>query len=574
MKRKEALKKGICILTMGAMMLSGAAGCGSENADSQPDGTAGAQETAEITIFKANNPSIDTTWATVKDSPVVKQIEEKCGVKLNVVGGDHDKLQVTMASGEIPGDIIFVESKDDVQNLIKGNHIMPLDELVAEYGPDIQEVESRIQISKDYYSNGTGQLYTLPSNVGNEGHEYMIYHSIFRTRWDWYKEMGYPEVKNTDDMLDVLSQMQKEHPETEDGKKVYGISCSSDTVNYYTWGAYSSTFGIGEGGGFLFDIHDVSNMYPKFSEDSRFWEAMKYYYEANQRGLFDPDAFTQTFDDFTAKINAGQVMSPTASWLVTPFNQAEYTKDSSSIVGIEAIPVDGTTVHTNINYKFGFDGQLMCINRKSEHPEKAMEVLNYLFSYEGSRLLRSGVKGIHWDVIDGVAQFTPEMNEILKKGGEELQKTGVDFFEQMSGYGQGVVNPEDGEPIKLQQGQVALKSQNLPVDDDFNEYYNCDYPYQAFENKIKEGKIKDFSDYDYEWRMVIDIEPEEIKMISAKIDDIVNKGQPKLILAKDDAEFESVKAQMIEDIYDAGYETYMEWWKPQMEGAFEKIGKY
>ncbi|MBS4828870.1 MAG: hypothetical protein KH128_07320 [Firmicutes bacterium] len=203
-----------------------------------------------------------------------------------------------------------------------------------------------------------------------------------------------------------------------------------------------------------------------------------------------------------------------------------------------------------------------------------MEVLNYLFSYEGSRLLRSGVKGVHWDVIDGVAQFTPEMNEILKKGGEELQKTGVDFFEQMSGYGQGVVNPEDGEPIKLQQGQVALKSQNLPVDDDFNEYYNCDYPYQAFENKIKEGKIKDFSDYDYEWRMVIDIEPEEIKMISAKIDDIVNKGQPKLILAKDDAEFESVKAQMIEDIYDAGYETYMEWWKPQMEGAFEKIGKY
>ena len=125
---------------------------------------------------------------------MVKQIEEKCGVKLNVVGGDHDKLQVTMASGEIPGDIIFVESKDDVQNLIKGNHIMPLDDLVAEYGPDIQEVESRIQISKDYYSNGTGQLYTLPSNVGNEGHEYMIYHSIFRTRWDWYKAVSYTHL--------------------------------------------------------------------------------------------------------------------------------------------------------------------------------------------------------------------------------------------------------------------------------------------------------------------------------------------------------------------------------------------
>ena len=574
MRRKETGRKGICILMMGTILLAGLSGCGSKTAVEQEAEVKEEVQVPEITIFKANNPSLDTTWALVKDSPVVKQIEEKCGVKLNVAGGDHDKLQVTMASGEIPGDIIFVESKDDVQNLIKGNHIMALDDLVAEYGADIQEMESRIRISKDYYSNGTGDLYTLPSNVGNEGHEYMIYHSVFRTRWDWYKEMGYPEVNNTDDMLEVLSQMQQAHPETEDGKKVYGISCSSDTTNYYTWGAYSSTFGLGEGGGFLFDIHDVTDMNPKFAKDSRFWEAMRYYYKANQLGLFDPDAFTQTYDDFTAKINAGQIMSPTASWLVTPFNQAAYAKDSAGITGIEAIPVDGTTVHTNISYKFGFEGQLMCINKKSEHPQKAMEVLNYLFSHEGSRLLRSGVKGVHWDVIDGVAQFTPEMNETLKKGGEELQKTGVDFFEQMSGYGQGVVHPEDGEPIKLQQGQIALKSQNLPVDDDFNQYYNCDYPYQAFDNKIKEGKIKDFSDYDYEWRMVIDIEPEEIKMISAKIDDIVNKGQPKLILAKDDAEFESVKAQMIEDLDNAGYETYMEWRRPQIEGAFEKIGQY
>lgn len=575
MKKKHVLKRGISLLALSAMLVLGSAGCGnSADGNAGADNTAAGDEPVEITIFKTDNPSIETTWASVKDSPVVKQIEEKCNVKLNMVGGDHDKLQVMMASGEIPGDIIYVTSKDDVQNLIKGQHIVPLDDLVEEYGPDIQEVESRIRISKDYYSNGTGQLYTLPSNVGLEGHEYMIYHSIYRVRWDWYKELGYPEIKNTDDMVEVLSQMQANHPTTDEGKPVYGVSCSSDTFGYYCWTAYATTYGIGESGNVLFDTHDVTNLYPKFREDSQYWDAMEYYYKVNRAGLFDPDAFTQTYDDFAAKINAGQVIAPEASWLVTPFNQAEYAKDNTSIAGIQAIPVEGTTVHTNVDLKFGFDGQLMCINKKSENPEKAMEVLNYLFSYEGSRLLKSGVRGEHWDIIDGVAQFTPEMSELLKKGGDELQNTGVNFFESFAGYSHGVIDPEDGEPMQLQQGQVALKAQNLPVDEDFNEYYGCEYPYQAFEKKIEEGTIKDFSDYNYEWRMVIDIVPEEIKVIDAKIDDIVNKAVPKLVLAKDDVEFESVKAQMIEDINNAGYETSLEWWIPHLEKSFEEIEKY
>lgn len=574
-KKNYALKRGISILTLGAMLFSGIVGCGSNgDGNIQADKPAEDNTPVEITIFKTDNPSIETTWASVKDSPVVKQIEEKCNVKLNMVGGDHDKLQVMMASGEIPGDIIFVTSKEDVQNLIKGQHIVPLDDLVANNAPDIQNVESRIQISKDYYSNGTGQLYTLPSNVGLEGHEYMIYHSIYRVRWDWYKELGYPEIKNTDDLVEVLSQMQQNHPTTDDGKPVYAVSCNSDGFGYYCWSAYASTYGIGESGNVLFDTHDESDIYPKFSEDSPYWDAMEYYYKINQAGLFDPDAFTQTYDDFAAKVNAGQVMAPEASWLVLPFNQAEYAKDNTSIAGILAIPVEGTTVHTNVDLKFGFDAQLMCINKKSENPEKAMEVLNYMFSYEGSRLIKSGVKGEHWDIVDGVAQYTPEMSELLKKGGDELQNTGVNFFEHFAGYSHGVIDPEDGEPMQLQQGQVALKAQNLPVDDDFNAYYNCEYPYQAFENKINEGTIQDFSDYNYEWRMVIDIVPDDIKMIDAKIDDIVNKAAPKLVLAKDDAEFDSVKAQMIEDIYNAGYETSLDWWIPALQKSFEEIEKY
>lgn len=571
---RKNMKKGLVCLMTGTMLASSLAGCGKTAETGKNVASTEESGVPEITIFKTDNPSIDTTWASVKDSPVVKQIEEKCGIKLNVMGADKDKLQVVMAAGEIPGDIIFVTSKEDVQNLIKGQHILPLDDLVEEYGKDIKEVESRLAISRDYYSNGTGQLYTLPSNVGLEGHEYGIYHSIYRLRWDWYTELGYPEIKNTDDLIEVWSQMQQNHPTTEDGKPVYAISNCNDSLEYYSWTAYANTYGIAESGNVLFDMHNVTDMYPKFSENSEYWEAMKFYNKVNRAGLLDPDSFTQTYDDFVAKINNGQVMGPTASWLVMPFNTAQYNKENTSIAGIEAIPVEGTSVHTNVDLKFGFDGQLMCINKKSKNPEKAMELLNYLFSYEGSRLIKSGVKGEHWDIIDGVAQFTPEMTEIIKKGGEEYQNTGVGFFEHLAGYGHGVIDPEDGEPMQLLQGQVALKNQNLPVDEDFNKHFGCEYPYQAFENEIKKGTIKDYSDYEYEWRMTIDLVPDEINMIDAKIEDIARKATPKLMLAKDDVEFEAVKAQVIEDVYDAGYETSLAWWMPQLEVAFEKIEQY
>lgn len=479
-----------------------------------------------------------------------------------------------MASSEIPGDILFVTGKEVVQNLIKGQHIIPMDDMLKEHGKNIQLTPSRIDISKDYYSNGTGNLFTLPSNVGLEGHEYSIYRSVFRLRWDWYKELGYPEVNNLDDMINVMSQMQKAHPKAADGKSVYGISNYSDGLMWLGFGAYTNTFGLSDAGNVIFNMHDSSDIYPKYDPNSKFWDAMKYYNKANRAGIFDPDSFTQSYDDFVAKVNNGQVMSPTTSWFVLPFNQAEYAKDNTSIAGIQAIPVDGTSVHTNVDLKFGFNGMLMCINKGSKNPEKAMDVLDYLFSYEGSRLAKSGVKGVNWDIIDGVAQYTDETAALVKKGGDEYQKTGISFFEHYAGFGHGQADPDDGEPMYLIQGKVALKSQNLPVDNDFNSKYNCDYPYQAFENKIKEGKMKDYSDYPLEYQMTLEIVPDDINLIDTKLSDLATKALPKLVLAKDDAEFEEVKAALINDLDKSGYAKSLEWWMPAISKALATIETY
>ena len=71
---------------------------------------------------------------------------------------------------------------------------------------------------RKYYSNGDGGLYFWTPNLGGEIGSQMW--NGLTIRWDWYKELGYPEVKNEDDFLNVVKQIVDLHPTTENGDKV------------------------------------------------------------------------------------------------------------------------------------------------------------------------------------------------------------------------------------------------------------------------------------------------------------------------------------------------------------------
>ena len=50
----------------------------------------------------------------------------------------------------------------------------------------------------------------------------------FYTRWDYYYELGCPEIKNMDDILTVCKQMQDNHPTSDSGKPAYAFSLFPD----------------------------------------------------------------------------------------------------------------------------------------------------------------------------------------------------------------------------------------------------------------------------------------------------------------------------------------------------------
>lgn len=69
------------------------------------------------------------------------------------------------------------------------------------------------------------EVTTLPPTTPMEGTDC---NSGVYLRWDLYKQLGCPELKTVEDMLDVLKQMQDLCPESDSGKKTYAFSLFKD----------------------------------------------------------------------------------------------------------------------------------------------------------------------------------------------------------------------------------------------------------------------------------------------------------------------------------------------------------
>lgn len=543
-----------------AMMFTGCGGAPAEKTNDQPSSSKSSGETVsekpvELNWMYFDNGGMTGKYEQVKDSPVIKALESKLNVKITMTGVDADKKKVIMAGGDTT-DLLNIKLQSDILPMLKGGLLMPLDDLINKKGENIKTIKPEVlQMAQTALSDGSGKAYVLPVNAGNEGHTNVVYHSIYMLRWDYYKEMGYPQVKNPEDMLNVLKKMQEAHPKTEDGKPVYGASFYTDSI----LGVFPHTFGYKPIGSIFIRVSDNEMIYRYTDEESLFWMATEYWNKAYRMGILDPDSLTQKVADFDAKANSGQLLSPWWYNKGTAFVDAALKKDPNSIVGFETIPVEGTTIWANTIAPAGWQSYFNAIPTTCKNPEKAMEVLNYLYGYEGSRLMKSGVEGVHWEMVGGKPEMTDEAIKLRIAGGDQWTATGIGSFNSITGIGDFEIGP-DGGPMLLSGTEKFFVQMSKPVDKDYSAYYGSAYPFGVFEKFIAEGKISDHSKFDGRL-LVTGNSDDDITRIDAKLKDIEDKAIPQLVLAKSESEFAKVKAETIAKYKAANAAASKDWWQ-------------
>ncbi|SFS71633.1 hypothetical protein [Paenibacillus sp. BC26] len=574
MKGNKALRgKAAMMLAAMLVVLSGCGGNSSNNANNTAATNApAANETATNTEAATNNAAatddaaatnestepakapvtlkvqVNSTTKDFENTEVYNEITKQTGVTMDLETFDEEKFKVQLAGGDLP-DIIQVKNVGTtyLKQLIEGKNIIPLDDLVASNGPDIQKpiFEKSIAYSKKFWSNDTGQLYVVPVQIGNAGWGF-DQQIGFNVRWDYYKELGYPEVKNIDDMVNILADMVAKHPKSPDGKKVYGTAIWND------WG----TWGL-SGMGLLTNPGDpVVNNYTDVPKSS-FWSTSEFLYKAKQKGILDPDAFTAKYEDLVTKASQGTLLNAIATW---PFQAAngELLKEGPD-KGFVTIPLDWGFAWTGGSTIAGWGDRAWAITSNCKDPARAMDLINFLSSEQGSRLIESGVQGVHWDMVDGKPQMKPEVVALAAAGGDPWKKTGINMMANQQGLSDNTVL-SDGFPVNLFNSPEVYATKLNSLNKDYSEHYGVAYPAAAYKKYADEGKVKTLDVIPQDVQAAMAPPPEDIKRIQTKLDDLITKGIPDIVLhAKNDEDYKARQQKLIDKLNDAGADEFYQW---------------
>jgi putative aldouronate transport system substrate-binding protein len=428
-----------------------------------------------------------------------------------------------------------------------------------------------IQSHRDYYSTGTGKLYTIRTGVSTVGSTVGGNNRGPQLRWDYYKEAGSPKIAEWEDYLPVIKAMIEKHPVNESGQKNYGVSAwtSWDTTHMMpaVWAIYLLGRIQANDNNFL-EIDLVTGNTCSILDDSSAYKRLaKFYFTANQMGLMDPDAMTQTWDDFRAKVNAGRVFFVLDTWsgFGTPENTARQ-------IGHATVPFAAEkNVSTVSSYWVG--GQVyVSVNRKAKNIDKIMDFLNYIYSPDGEWQLINGRKGVAWDLDSSGEPYTTELGWKLRTDPNAEFPNGGRLG---AGYswvtGEPSLRTTMTHPVYKRQigGADWIKKAFAPQDNalvqDWQRRMNARDDLDLF---IKNNMFVEPPFYG------MPAMPDNIAALAQRVGAAVQPATWKAVYAKDEAEFNSIWAKMVSDAKGIGIDQVNQWVLTEYTKAKAEGAKY
>lgn len=328
----------------------------------------------------ANYQGIQSGW-------FAKLVKDKFNMELNIIapnvaGGGDTLFEVRCAAGNLGDIVIFSGEKQELQNMVTSGLIMDIEPYLQ--GKDIMRFETAIRnVNKSITPEGLFAIPTeLSSNaptVPSESKEPTYGPYI---RWDLYAELGYPPINTLEDLLPVLKQMQELCPVTETGEKTYAFSFFRDwDANMMNAGKQPCCFYGYDESGFVLVKADSSDYQSIIDSDSLYIRVLKWYFDANQMGLVDPESLTLNFQGLVEKYKKGQILYSPWPWVA----QQYYNTISNKKAGKGFMMADISDMQI---YSYGCSGDgnyktIVGVGSQTKDPERMVDFINWLYSPEG-----------------------------------------------------------------------------------------------------------------------------------------------------------------------------------------------
>ena len=380
------MKKVLSILLVFAMVCTLLTGCGSktkEAADTTDTGSTPAAEQSSEATGEAEEPYTVTIYApysatTEACDAVSEKISEitrgliNCNVQL-VRDVTKDQLNLTLTSGEKLDLFYAFPWEVSISSMVSSNEIVAMDDLLDSYAPEMKS-----SISADDWSCVTvnGSVYGIPMNKDKaqaRGFE-MNKKIADELGIDYSKPITYADLEAD------LKKVKEAYPD------MYPCVPNSGSMNFPTWSCDVLSDKLGVLENCLTDSTQVVNLY----DTAAFKEYCSYIYKWAQEGLMMPDG-ANTDEGYETYISSG-VGFGTFTPIKAGFEAEETRKCGVDMAVVQLYGAHSTTSMVNACW---------CIAGNSEKPEKAMQMLNLMYTNSDiANLLINGLEGVNYKFVD------------------------------------------------------------------------------------------------------------------------------------------------------------------------------
>lgn len=554
--RKLFSKKLLSVLLASSMVIGSASaltGCGSKK-----------NEVIKLNVYSqlANFSGKQIGWSA-------DILKKKFNVELNIIPEGDGVFETRMTSGNL-GDIVVWGADNDKYPLAVKNNLLfgwEDDNVLDEYGPYIKKnmpdaLKKNKELTKTITNGASDKLYGFGANVALNSKDHESFFYTWDTRWDLYKKLGYPKVKNLQDYHKMLKNMQKLCPSDDSGNKVYAVSLWpdwDDAMVMYVKAMATAYYGYDE---LALGLYDPTNgkYHDALEENGPYLEMLKWFNDLYQDGLIDPDSMTQTYDEMIAKVQNGGTLFSIFNYSGSlGYNTKEHTSAGKLMYCMK--PEDASPIVYGMNTQGG--DRVWSIGAKTEYPEKCMEIINYLSTPEGRMTMEYGPKGYTWDYDDQKHAYLTDVGVKCQKdknttmgGGYkgsyhdgELQINNVTWSLDAS-------NPDsDGETYNKESWASYNATPSSDIEKDWRDKTGC----TTINEYMEKGKytVAPGTSFSKE------TQDTTLKTTWNQVTTEIKNSSWKAIYAKSDKKFDSVVAGMKKSAKKYGYDKCVEWSRNQ-----------
>lgn len=530
MRKSKTLITSIIAATL-AMSLF--AGCGNKNDDSGSKNEKGGIKT--YTAFYAV-PGKEMS----EDNRVKNAIAKKLGAKVDeqwLTGQTaKERVGVMIAGGEYPD---ILDGADATQSLIDAEALISLEEHFDDY-PNIKNYLTEAQWNK--VRSKDGKIYIIPQFGVLRGHETETVHNgeAFWIQKEVLKWANYPVIKTVDEYFDLINKYKEANP-TINGNPTIGFEVLTNDWRYFCLeNPPQFLAGYPNDGSAIIDPQTLEaknyNTIP---------EAKEYFGKLNEqynKGIIDPESFTNSYDQYIAKLSTGTVLGMVDQhW---QFQTAETALIQQGLEDKTWVPL-GLTLDPNVKSKYRTKKALnpsngIGITTSCKDVEGVLKFLNDILDPEIMTLRYWGEKDVDYQVDEnGLFSKTEEQRADAKNEDWKLKNlcdyAYLPHFEGMQADNINTILPGE-QPEEFYKGLIDSDKKLLDA-----------YGYEKFTDFLEKPE-----DELYPWFPIYSFTnllsaDSEAGIAKQKMDDIKKQWLPQVVMSKSN-DFEKTWNKYIDEL--------------------------